>query len=93
MCLVLVMATLLSYTSGQGRVGWGNQDVGRGGVCYIGQGNGDGFWGQMDQSNKNKDILRARVDVIGQTYNNQNENIVSRKYQGNSDIQKSKKKY
>ena len=88
MCLVLVMATLLSYTSGQGRVGWGSQGVDRGGVSYIGQGDmsqpmgdSDGFWGQMDQPNRNKDILKAKYELIGQKYNNKNAKIVSRKYQ------------
>ena len=96
MCLVLVMATLLPYTSGQGRGGWGNQGVNRGGVRYISQGDmsqpmgdSDGFWGQMDQSSRNTDILKLRYELIGQKYNNQNANIVSRKYQGKNDIQES----
>ena len=80
------MATLLSYTSGQGRGGWGNQGVNRGGVRYLSQGDisqpmgdSDRFWGQMDQSNRNNDILKLRYELIGQKYNNQNEKIVSRK--------------
>ena len=50
-------------------------------------GDSDGFWGQMDQSNRNKDILKPRYELIGQKYNNQNAKIVSRKSQGNSNVQ------